>query len=542
MQKRLHNAVWRGQSRRQGYFADDTLVIAGQHVALPFYAVGNWQKQTDVCRGVVDGSSVRQLFSDTDLHKRLRPKIAIVALLFDHLEQLRVDSIAMQKNPGWQRNIKQSFHYWADYCHAQGLAENHLDLLIYCVLQMVWVRLNNEQAIEHNEGMLESTRAGLSPLIGKPLYQLKKQRGQQSAYAREALRICATVQQLISVEVRKQQSNRVVKSSFLYQLQQQQHATNIYLGKTIDYQVFCSDFDEICSIHDVSRVDERKRWRLQIEKKLKRVTVNRTWLAMQLRQYLTLSNEPIWQGDFDAGSVDGRWLTQLALSQTNKNVFQQPQLSTHQGGYLSILVDCSGSMKSRASWLVCWLDQLLRCADQVGVATQVIGHTTVDWNGGKVYQQWLAKGRPEQPGRLNALRQILIKGFTQTYRQSRLPVTSLLKQSLYKEGLDGEVIQQLAQSMLPRQGRKAILVVSDATPSDSCTDRHNAPDYLSNHLHTVLQHYRHYLPIIGIGIDEGAHPAYTYRTQINTDGVLSNCHYRGLFASFADYYRRSLSI
>src|SRR5215510_11584875 len=87
---------------------------------------------------------------------------------------------------------------------------------------------------------------------------------------------------------------------------------------------------------------------------------------------------------------------------------------------VAILLDNSGSMRGPPGSLVaspmpvsgdcgdasaimlmaCVTDVLVAALEQCGIKAEVLGFTTVEWKGGRSRRDWLADGRPSNPGRL----------------------------------------------------------------------------------------------------------------------------------------------
>ena len=77
-----------------------------------------------------------------------------------------------------------------------------------------------------------------------------------------------------------------------------------------------------------------------------------------------------------------------------------------------------------------------RTLERVGVASEVLGFTTRAWKGGQSREQWLADGRPPNPGRLNDLRHIVYKRADEPYRHARRHLGLMMREGLLKENID----------------------------------------------------------------------------------------------------------
>ena len=63
-------------------------------------------------RGAADGIALRLQLSDIELHRSLIPKTAVGQLLFELMEQLRVESLVPDCYPGMKANLQHRFEQW----------------------------------------------------------------------------------------------------------------------------------------------------------------------------------------------------------------------------------------------------------------------------------------------------------------------------------------------------------------------------------------------------------------------------------------------
>ena len=75
-------------------------------------------------RGAADGLALRLSSSDEALHQSLAPHAPVPRLLFDMLEQFRVEAGAGDEWPGVQRNLQHCFEQWTLAFHHAGGTEN----------------------------------------------------------------------------------------------------------------------------------------------------------------------------------------------------------------------------------------------------------------------------------------------------------------------------------------------------------------------------------------------------------------------------------
>jgi cobaltochelatase CobT len=144
--------------------------------------------------------------------------------------------------------------------------------------------------------------------------------------------------------------------------------------------------------------------------------------------------------------------------------------------------------------------------ERCGVKCEVLGFTTRDWNGGEPAREWAANGYPENPGRLNALEHIIIKGADVPWRRARVGLGLFLHGEMLKENIDGEALVWAHGRLLARtEPRRILVVISDGTPMDEATLAANGHEYLETHLQVVVEDVerrsRVQLAAIGIGHD-----------------------------------------
>ena len=155
---------------------------------------------------------------------------------------------------------------------------------------------------------------------------------------------------------------------------------------------------------------------------------------------------------------------------------------------ISFLVDHSGSMRG---------DNILHTAVALEIAAgvlsdldikyEILGFTTVRWQGGRTRQRWLERGRPTHPGRLNDLLHIVFRSADDTGPPYPEIFRSMLRLDLLKENVDGEALEWAERRLMARRERRRLLVlISDGAPVDDSTLSANTADFLSRHVQDVV--------------------------------------------------------
>jgi cobaltochelatase CobT len=170
---------------------------------------------------------------------------------------------------------------------------------------------------------------------------------------------------------------------------------------------------------------------------------------------------------------------------------------------VSLLIDHSGSMRGLpmlyAAEAVMTASDLL---ESLGATQEVLGFTTVRWQGGRSREKWLDSGRPAYPGRLCDVLHVVYCSAGE--RPHARHYATMQRLELLKENLDGEAVQWAASRLHKcAESRKYLIVVSDGAPVDDSTIAQNGGAYLVNHLLGVIEEIAQagdiQLAAIGIG-------------------------------------------
>ena len=179
----LHHSTLRGYTGIKGLAIYENLLFNHQNnppyhpIIAPHlkeFSVDDPNLQNTIIRAKADALALRQLHSCAIIHQHHCPTQNLQKLLFEWFEQLRVEADCSDHLIGTKNNLLIRFQQWSFYFFHSGMLEQQLMLLIFTVGQMLWARLNNQVVVEMVDGVLEETRAGISPLVGKPIAEMKK--------------------------------------------------------------------------------------------------------------------------------------------------------------------------------------------------------------------------------------------------------------------------------------------------------------------------------------------------------------------------------
>ncbi len=478
-------------------------------------------------RGAADGIALRLAHSDPLIHQQNAPSDPTARIIYELLEQLRVESLPGPELTGLRHNLQHRFEQWSLRFHHSGLTETLSGLILYSTAQMCRARINGDRVLEATEDLIETTRGKLISIIGNDLRGLRPHRLEQSQFAPHARALGETIAALLSdladqtgSDPDSPEEQRLRPTGFSLWMDFDGEQTDSTPVATTErsgvlesaggaYRVFTRAYDATHHTASLVRASELQAYRAQLDDLISRQQLNYRRLARRLK---TLLAEPVndgWDRAREEGRIDGSRLSQLICSPAERRLFMSDRVEPVADAVLTILLDCSGSMKTNAEPLAVMVDVMSRALDQAGISNEILGFTTGAWNGGRAQRDWRKMGRPRHPGRLNESWHLIFKDANLPWRRSRAAIAALLKSDLFREGVDGEAVEWACSRLLDRpEPRKLLLVVSDGCPMDSATQQSNDPTYLDQHLLQVVQKHEAAGQIqiagIGVGLDLSA--------------------------------------
>ena len=297
------------------------------------------------------------------------------------------------------------------------------------------------------------------------------------------------------------------------------------IGKeSSDYSIFTSKYDEIISAVELSNLKEINRLRIQLDKLIQPHLQTIGKLANRLQRLLLAKQNRSWKFDLDEGVLDTSKLTRIITDVNKPLSFKEEKQSDFKDTVISILIDCSGSMRGRSINLAAVCAEIIGTTlERCSVKTEVLGYTTKHWKGGDSRKSWLQRGGFSHPGRLNDLRHIVFKSAEDSWRKSRKSLGVILKDGLLKENIDGEALQWANKRLHKRfEDRKIMIVISDGAPVDDSSLSANNPHYLDNHLRKVIAdiYEKDQIELLAIGIGHDVTKYYQHAITIsNADSL-----------------------
>ncbi len=512
-------------------------------------------------RGAADAMALRLQIADPELHKRLRPTDPMERMLFEMLEQFRVEALAPTDMPGMAHNLRHRFEAWSMAFYNSGLTETSKGILLYTVAQITRSRVTAQPVVEATEDAIEATRMSIVRSLGHDLAGLRRQRFDQAAYAEHALSMASLVAGMLAAydlqdtgggnDSDTEPDDKPLDFNLWMDFDsegEEEGFTTASSGNSRSlaesggvYRVFTDEFDTEVDAATLVRAAVLQEYRERLDQRIEQQGLSVARLARELNAVLAMPVRDGWIGGQEEGYIDGRQLSQLITSPSERRLFRIEQHAPVADSAVSFLIDCSGSMREHIESVAVLVDVLARALDQIGVTTEVLGFTTNAWNGGRAQKAWMRAGRPPHPGRLNEAAHLIFKDSDTPWRRARPAMGALLKSDLFREGVDGEAVTWAAQRLLQRHdGRRVLMVISDGSPTDGATTLANDIHYLDHHLCNVVAQLeaQGQVEIYGIGVGLDLSPYYRNNRALDLSKSVTNNVLREIVAMIAAGPRR----
>ena len=255
------------------------------------------------------------------------------------------------------------------------------------------------------------------------------------------------------------------------------------------YSAFTTEFDETVRAEDLCDPESLTRLRKHLDFQLEPIKSITTRLAVWLQRRLMAVQQRSWEFGLDEGILNTAQLAGIIVNPLHSLSFKREKDTEFRDTVVSLLIDCSGSMRGRPMTIAAMCaDILAQTLERCSVQVELLGFTTTAWKGGKSRDRWLAQGKPDNPGRLNDLRHIIYKDADVPYRRARKNLGLMMREDLLKENIDGEALLWAYNRIVGRdEQRKILMVISDGLPVDNSTLLVNKKNFLERHLHAVIE-------------------------------------------------------
>lgn len=272
------------------------------------------------------------LHSDPALRARLSPQDDVVAaLVFELLEQIRVEALADPVMMGVRLNLRNRHEAWAQALVASGLTETERGMLVYTVDQVCRSRVTGEPLSAETQDFIEGTRFELVPLIGTDLAGLRENRGDQTAYAVHAEGIAREVSRLLGPPGRADGAEEEdarggggfnLLVGFQGEGDEAPSSAPSARSEVLEaaagiYRVFTTEYDQVQAAAPLVREAELSGYREQLDRSVRALGISVPRLARQLGLLLAHPTPGGWDDAQEEGRIDGRRLARLVSSPTD---------------------------------------------------------------------------------------------------------------------------------------------------------------------------------------------------------------------------------
>jgi len=237
-----------------------------------------------------------------------------------------------------------------------------------------------------------------------------------------------------------------------------------------------------------------------------------------------------WETTETEGAIDRRFLTRIATAPLDPVLYRHSAKKLEALGRVTLLIDCSGSMKDQRLKIATCVDALVRILEQAHIQTEVLGYSTSTWHGGRPFKEWRRSGQMPNPGRLNERAHWIFKDFLTHWRKARPGIAALLRPEIYAESMDGEALLWAAKRLQKKDGNKSnqkkLILFSDGCPMDRATIEANGEFFLKNHLLQAIEwcEQQNNLELWGCGIGDELRAFFSHRLSWDQeDENLSEC-------------------
>ena len=293
-----------------------------------------------------------------------------------------------------------------------------------------------------------------------------------------------------------------------------------------DYHVYTREFDEQIKPLDLCEHEELVRLRQTLDTHIGDLQRSIGRFANRLQRVLMAQQQRSWEFNLEEGLLDTSRLVRVLTDPMMPLSFKQESETPFRDTVVTLLLDNSGSMHGRSIRVaaVC-ADILSATLERCGVQVEILGFTTCAWKGGKSREQWVSRGYPANPGRLNDLRHIIYKSADTPRRHARVNLGLMMRKGLLKENIDGEALLWAHSRLLQRpEQRRILMMISDGAPIDDSTLSTNPGRFLEKHLrHVIAQIERQdEVELVAIGIGHDVRQYYSRATTIHDVSQLAD--------------------
>lgn len=486
-------------------------------------------------RAVADAVSLRLRYSDEASFIAALPDSPIARVVLELAEQLRVESLCPATLPGAARNLEHLFAWWTNGAIAGGLTETDLGLHLLTVALVIRSRVSATAIDPAYEDLIEGTRFMLADDIGRPLNQLRRLRHDQRGYQTPALQIADAVAARFpsSADDAGPDSDEVASLrglGFVPLVGSREELSAAVLRTAAGitspgdalYAVFSTEYDRQSTATELGRPTQLTDWLAQV--RAVPWPVSPRAVARRLAPGFATPSPAGWDGGHEEGLLDSSRLTSLVTGHADPDLFRRPKQTPRSRAHVTLLLDCSGSMRRHNTTVAALCNLFGRALDLIDVPLEVLGFSTVDWHGGRSVADWARAGSPARPGRLGGVHHLVFKNADVGWQRGHVGLGAVLRPDIYREGIDGEALQWALSRISARDAaRRVVVVLSDGGPMETATRDVNVVGFLDDHLIRVATRCEDggVVALHGLGIDADVSTYYRSHATVSLDGGLT---------------------
>lgn len=519
--------------------------------------------QKALIRGAADAKALRLRYSNPALHAQLKPRYAHAGMVFDALEQARVEALGAQDMAGVAANLHATLVERSRLLHTSGFSALDATKTEEALYVLARLALTGEDMPNTAKDLVKTWGPYLNEKLGAgALTRFRNVMADQTAFATTARDIMTALELIPADEPKPDTSNdagsgpddnapppppesesktshteETIQGDDAESLSDESSTHESFIGteeevSTVDdaepqdgegeapagpraaklsnlpdhipYHVFTTEFDEVVEARDLADFEELERLRSTLDAQMAGISGIVTKLANRLQRLLQARQQRSWEFDLEEGYLDPARLSRMVANPTIPLTFKREREAPFRDTVVTLLIDNSGSMRGRPiATAAIATDLVARTLERCGVKCEILGFTTRGWKGGKAREKWADSGRPENPGRLNDLRHIIYKAADTPWRRARTHLGLMLKEGLLKENIDGEALVWAYNRLISRpEERKILIVISDGAPVDDSTLSVNPSNLLERDLMNVVDwvEHRSHIELSAIGI------------------------------------------
>ncbi len=543
-------------------FGQGPATIRGNRIRVPLPAIGCKAQEIDAVRGMGDEFALKIRYHDATVHRHLTPRSGPAQEMFQWIEDARIASIGSIRMEGVAQNLDASLEVQCQQAAFDTITVESEAPLSVAVGLLVRQQLTGRELPPSAENVVQFWRDYIQENAGDDISALKDCLMDQKEFANVCrtiigdLGMAADLEDLSDMEENSDDLDTVDEGadsdseaspedvvldddtmgdenadgeSTLVDMDadfdmdelgaesdpdeapQQTPDDSGRIRMDVNYQAYTEQFDEIVRAEDLCEPDEMFRLRTMLDQQLISLQHATSKLANRLQRKLMAKQNRTWEFDLDEGILDAARLSQVVVDPMYPLAYKQEKEMQFRDTVVSMLIDSSGSMRGRSITIAAMCADILgRTLERCSVRVEILGFTTRAWRGGQSRENWIAAGKPSNPGRLNDLRHIIYKSADDPWQRTRRNLGLMMREELLKENIDGEALIWAHNRIVVRhEQRKVLMVISDGLPVDNSTLLVNPSNYLEQHLKYAIESIEKYSPVeliaIGIGHDVTHH-------------------------------------